>query len=148
MVFSIDEYIQRLFLFPLLTLCISVLILIAAIVWLLRSKKIKQIIVSVLFIVSSVIAINGAYQNLKYGFPLSQEDTSQTSQIIGEITKFERAEQQQRFMVEGEYVVAYLVTIDGEEYYFMPIGDLEIGDEVIVKFLPKSQIVIEFNIIN
>lgn len=42
---------------------------------------------------------------------------------------------------------AHLITISKEKYYFMIKGDLKVGDNVEIKYLPKSTIVLEVNII-
>ena len=42
---------------------------------------------------------------------------------------------------------AHLITISEKEYYFMIKGDLQVGDYVEIKYLPKSTIVLEVKII-
>ena len=37
------------------------------------------------------------------------------------------------------------VHIGNERYYIMSIGDLEVGDEVVFEYLPKSKIILAIN---
>ena len=42
---------------------------------------------------------------------------------------------------------AHLITMSGNDYYFMIKGDLMVGDYVKISYLPKSTIVLEVTII-
>lgn len=38
---------------------------------------------------------------------------------------------------------AYWITISGKKYYFMAKGNIRIGDNVEIAYLPKSKVVLE-----
>ncbi len=147
MIFEIEDYVLNLFLIPLFLSFTGIMIFIASSIYIFKAHKFKDVLISLMFIIASLMLLNETARNLKYGFPLYLEDTSNTTEISGVVSNFEKAYPNPRYSIEGDYVTAYIVTIDGKEYYFMSIGDLEIGDEVMVMFLPKSNIVVEYELL-
>ena len=47
-----------------------------------------------------------------------------------------------KYVYNNKAVFAQYIIIDGEKFYIMYTGDLEIGDEVTFEYLPKSRIIL------
>ncbi len=75
-------------------------------------------------------------------FSLVLDNENKTETISGEILSIEEAEPRAKIKFEGEYTYQKHITINGEEYYIMTIGDFEIGDNVSIVYLPHSKIIL------
>lgn len=63
----------------------------------------------------------------------------------GEISNVSDVALPPKYYIDGSRVWPKLIEIDGETYYIMTIGDYEIGNKVIIEYLPNSNIVISIN---
>ncbi len=92
--------------------------------------------------------------HLKYGIFLLTQKSSNSLKTTGEIEKiielknpFVHNYKYARRDYETKNSNAHLITISGKQYYFMIKGDLQVGEYVEIKYLPKSTIVLEVKII-
>lgn len=122
------------------------------------NKKIVRLIyvllMSLLFLTSTLSSIG----RLKYGIFLKDEKPEDALVIQGEIEEIEELKNPSIHTyksIKGEEFEKYtpiechahLITISGKQYYFMIKGELKVGDNVEISYLPKSTIVLEVNII-
>ena len=73
------------------------------------------------------------------------EKPSAVLEMIGVITSIDGAKSGWKWYYEGERVDPSYITINDERYYIMNIGGFEIGDQIIISYLPKSKIVLEIH---
>ena len=78
----------------------------------------------------------------KHGMYLLKEKENDKIESSGEVTGFERTYGNNKYMYNGKTVFAQYVLIDNEKFYIMCIEDLEVGDEVVFEYLPKSRIIL------
>ena len=72
---------------------------------------------------------------------LNEKETDKIS-CSGEVHSFEKTYGLNKYTYNGENSFAYYISIDGEKYYIMHTGDIEVGDEVEFEYLPKSKIIL------
>ena len=123
------------------------------------NKKFMRILIFTLSICASLSFIVGSINRLKHGIYLINEKPEDALVIQGEIEDIKEIKdpfEHTYKSIEGEefekYTTAlelhaHLITISGKNYYFMIKGELKVGDNVEISYLPKSTIVLEVNII-
>lgn len=65
--------------------------------------------------------------------------------IDGEVEKIEKVVFSPRYMYKESVVFAKIITINGEKYYCITVGDLSIGDYVEVSYLENSRLIIKID---
>lgn len=117
-------------------------------------NKIKKLLTSIFSLGISVFFLIHSITHLKYGIFLLVEKPVDALKLQGEIEEIK--EIRNPFIHDNKYAYrdygvlnthAHLITISEKKYYFMIKGDLKVGDYVEIKYLPKSTIVLEVNII-
>jgi hypothetical protein len=141
MVFDYSDYFESVFIFPIIIISIVTIDLLYL---LYRSKRkgTKQIskIEVVLQIIGTVVLTFVSITQLRLGIIFDNENSS--SSLTGEISNVSHIMLPPKYYMNGSRVWPKLVEIDGEEYYIMSIGDYEVGDKVVIEYLPNSQIVL------
>lgn len=64
---------------------------------------------------------------------------------IGYIEEIKFVRFQSKMYFEGELVHPNYITIEGEKYYIMYIGEFQTSDKVILEYLPKSKIIMSID---
>ena len=59
------------------------------------------------------------------------------------ITAIEFARGTTKMFYDGQLASPDYITIEDQEYFIMHVGEYEIGDEVIIFYLPKSKVILE-----
>jgi len=73
-------------------------------------------------------------------------DKNQSPEIItGEIDLINSVSIPPKFYYLGERVRPKKIEINNQEYYILTIGDFEVGDNVVIEFLPNSLVVMSIN---
>ena len=122
------------------------------------SKKIVRLIYVLLMSLFFGANMLNPIGHLKYGIFLKDEKPQDALVIQGEIEEIKIIKNPNVHTyksIEGEEFKKYtpaecdahLITISGKKYYFMIKGELKVGDNVEISYLPKSTIVLEVNII-
>ena len=117
--------------------------------------RLTYVLLMSLFFVSNMLSPIG---HLKYGIFLKDEKPEDALVIQGEIEEIEiikNPDVHTYKSIEGEEFEKYtpaecdahLITMSGNDYYFMIKGYLMVGDYVKISYLPKSTIVLEVTII-
>ena len=123
------------------------------------SKKIVRLIYVLLMSLFFLIVMLTPIGHLKYGIFLKDEKPEDALIVQGEIEEIKIIKNPSTHFykhIEGEELEKYsllerdahLITISGKQYYFMIKGELKVGDNVEISYLPKSTIVLEVNIID
>ncbi|MGN1040886.1 MAG: hypothetical protein ACI4QL_05605 [Candidatus Fimimonas sp.] len=60
----------------------------------------------------------------------------------GKISNFQSLGNIHKFYYEDQVCFGCYVFIDGQKYFIMTVGDLEVGDNVTFNYLPKSKIIL------
>ena len=147
MKFSYDEYFNMLFigaicimLFALVAIVIDIIIIIVKRSTFVKfDKKIAGYITS--FILSLFLFSLGLAP-FKHGMYLLNEKETDKISCSGEVHSFEKTYGLNKYTYNGENSFAYYISIDGEKYYIMHTGDIEVGDKVEFEYLPKSKIIL------
>lgn len=147
--FDYNNYRIDLLFGPLVSLLLAVLIIlfIGRSIYLKKDLKIKMwrfwILVSVAVTIGGLIVYDASY-TLKYGIHLIYEQEVDLVQNAGTIEDIQISD---RLVVHSEIegkTSLKIVTIEGEKYLFVSVSDLNIGDNVIIEYLPKSRVVLEW----
>ena len=118
------------------------------------NNKAKKIVICIFSLIVSSFFLIHSITHLKYGIYLLAEKPVDALTLQGKIVEIK--EIRNPFTHDYKYAYrdygvlnthAHLITILDKQYYFMIKGDLQVGDNVEIKYLPKSTIVLEVNII-
>ena len=148
MIFDIHDYYIHLFFWPMINLFTIIMIIVGCgygIYKYLKTKKLKHLLVSLVFLGFSLTLLNSVLYNLEYGLPLRDEKQNDAIINQGEIIRLERVKHEPRFVYEDEYSIPYIITIDGIEYYTMSAEGYIEGDIIEILYLPKSRIILEIS---
>jgi hypothetical protein len=96
----------------------------------------------VLLIIVGVYFIFLSVSNLKYGFKLIYDQPNQTTTVTGEVEKITDLGISLKFYYNGKPVIPKIVEINGQEYYFMTSGDIEVQDTITITYLNESKFVL------
>lgn len=107
-----------------------------------KEQKLKSLSLLIPALLLIGIGLFYCFVNLRYGIYLFCENEEDTTEIIGTIDNIEIFTNVRS--PNDMHSFCDLVTINGEVYVFSASGDLEIGDSVIVEYLPQSRIVLEW----
>jgi len=109
-----------------------------------RHNRTASYFVIMLVFLISIYALYASLVNLRFGANLLFEDETM---IVEQTGRIEHIKEMKLIYVQYNddgKSTCQLVTIDGKNYLFASIGDLEIGNYVRVDYLPKSRIVLEW----
>lgn len=79
---------------------------------------------------------------MQHGVHLVKEKEVDKMECEGIVTDFKKTYGNNKYVYNGKNTFAYYIFIDDEKYYIMHTGDLEIGDKVVFKYLPKSRVIL------
>ena len=77
-----------------------------------------------------------------HGVHLFSEKEEDSLELAGVITDIQDTYGLNKYRHNDHVAFASYVYIDGEKFYIMCIEDYQIGDEVVIEYLPKSKIVL------
>ncbi len=148
MYFEYDEYYRELYKYPLIIIIVGIL----AVLWILYNivKKINEDfrfeIKNIFFIIPLIfISIFLYLQIIILNLGIREDSNVNTEFMSGEIEYVKSVYYTTKLQYEGEVVDPSVVTINNQEYYIMTIGDFEVGDNVVIEFLPNSLVVMSIN---
>ena len=81
----------------------------------------------------------------KHGRHLITEKETDKINVIGEVDCIKKTYGINKYSYNDVNSFARHISIDGEVYYIMYIGDIKIGDKVEVEYLPKSKVILSIN---
>lgn len=99
-------------------------------------------------LIAIILFLSGTIPTLKYTVYLVNEKPEDSIQFTGNVEAIREAVSSPRYHVSDEdsnIVRASIVKLDGNDYYFMTAKGLNIGDSIIVTYLPKSRIALSWN---
>ena len=158
MVFDLDGYIHILFIMPFMVVLFDCAFLVTGIVLIatksrfiqfilgFKLKKFWRIFIMVAWLGGICFTIaNKSISYLSIGVPLLSERKAQPQVTTGTVEKTQKL-LHHRYRTEykkNDDMSAYWITISGKKYYFMAKGNIRIGDNVEIAYLPKSKVVLE-----
>ena len=83
---------------------------------------------------------------LRYGFGFissSENDACQSEGVIEKVETWDGFLSPKFISEYNDNSKGVFVYINGEKYIFMGIGDLTVGEEVVINYLPKNNVVLE-----
>ncbi|GEM_PF-4164683 len=148
MEFLYNEYFTNLFVIPFVMCVISISLMLGLIIHNVLAKrpltiKFKIHLIISLFVIILLLIVS--VSSLKHGVKLLKDDKNSVIMIEGEIEKIEKVVFSPRYMYNDRVVFAKIITINGEKYYCMTVGDLSIGDYVEVSYLENSRLIIKID---
>ena len=141
MTFEYGEYSKGL-LFGAAFLIISSLLIVYVIFEYVKRRNIKELVIGIFM---SIYFFSNAVEPFGHGIHLVYEKENDKIEAVGEVTEIEPTYGLNVYIYNKENSFASHVFIDGEKYYVMNKGDLEIGDEVRFEYLPKSKIILSID---
>lgn len=108
-----------------------------------QNRTVSYFVIMLVFLIS-IYALYASLVNLRFGANLLFEDETAIVEQTGRIENIKEMKFIYVQYNDDGKSTCQLVTIDGKNYLFASIGDLEIGDYVSVDYLPKSRIVLEW----
>ncbi|MCB9498818.1 MAG: hypothetical protein H6687_02900 [Bacillales bacterium] len=112
-----------------------------------KSPLPKWLTISFCLFIASFLFIQ-AFSQFRFGYYLHEETPENAIVTEGVIEKIKEDKLSARYFYDGKPTKSSIITISGKDYYFMMLGNLEIGDEVSITYLPKSTIVLSVTIKN
>lgn len=146
--FSYNEYFNNLFILPLVMCAISVVVILGMIIYSSNLSSPLTIKFKFDFSISVIVCILLFIifaSSLRYGVKLLKDDENSVIIIEGEIEKIEKVVFSPRYMYNDRVVFAKMITINGEKYYCMTVGNLSIGDYVEASYLINSRLIIKID---
>lgn len=104
-----------------------------------RKKKVKE---NTLCILTLMIFLIYSIFPFVHGFHLFSEKEANSLELTGVITDIQDTHGLNKFRHNDHVAFASYVYIDGEKFYIMCIEDYQVGDEVVIEYLPKSKVVL------
>ncbi len=149
MIFEYKEYLDGLFSFPLILFMIGIALFIVGILAIFKVVKINEkhrlIRIILIFALVVLFTIEPGIQ-LSKGIKLLSEKDEDTIKLSGSISSIDNDKYSPRFYYDGNSCFGSYITVNNTRVYIMDIGELEIGDQVTITYLPKSKIVLEVTI--
>ena len=148
MYFEYDEYYRELYKYPLFVIIVGIL----GVLWIMFYivKKIREDyrfeIKNLLFTVPLIFILFFLYLQFYFlNLGINKDSDVNTVFVSGEIEYIRSELNSPKLQYEGEVVDPSIITINNQEYYIMTIGDFEVGDYVVIEFLPNSLVVMSIN---
>ncbi len=148
MAFSYNEYFNNLFILPLVMCAISVVVILGMIIYSLNLKTPLTIKFKFDFSISVIICIILLIvfaPSLRYGVKMLNDNKNSAIIIDGEIEEIEKVTFSPRYMHKDRVVFAKMITINGEKYYCMTVGEIAVGDYVEASYLINSRLIIKID---
>ena len=146
MKFNYDEYFIMLFIGAICIMLVALVAFVIDIVIIVKERAfIKFDKKTVGYITSFILLLfffSLVFVPFKHGMYLLNEKETDKISCSGEVHSFEKTYGLNKYMYNGENSFAYYISIDGEKYYIMHTGDIEVGDKVEFEYLPKSKIIL------
>jgi len=148
MIFDYTEYHLRFIKLPLLNIVTASFGLLFGLFILYRVIRDKDL--SRWFFVFAPLVIVTSFLTLRDQVPVFSVDTyndRDASPLIvsGEITKSDPSNDYIHFSYKGKSESSSIITIDGETYYIMYIGEFKVSDSVEIEYLPSSKLVLSID---
>lgn len=84
--------------------------------------------------------------DLQYGFFLINESEKQAVEIVGRVEKVESPKFFSLYQSHGTNAQTNFIVVNGKRLYIISSGIINVGDEIELLYLPKSKIVLQYNI--
>jgi len=146
--FEYDEYYRELYKYPLFGIIVGIL----GFLWISYNivKKVREDyrfkIKNIFFIVPLIFISFFLYLQFNFlNLGIKKDYDVNTVFVSGEIEYIRSELNSPKLQYEGEVVDPSVITINNQEYYIMTIGDFEVGDYVVIEFLPNSLVVMSIN---
>ncbi len=136
MVYDYFEYYKVMFIAPIVFFCFAALV---TLVNLLKQKNVKGKAFSILTL---MILLFVCLFPFVHGIHLFLEKEEDSLELAGVITDIQDTHGLNKYRHNDHTAFASYVYIDGEKFYIMCIEDYQIGDEVVIEYLPKSKVVL------
>lgn len=124
------------FIAPIVFFCFAALV---TLVNLLKQKNVKGKAFSILTL---MILLFVCLFPFVHGIHLFLEKEEDSLELAGVITDIQDTHGLNKYRHNDHTAFASYVYIDGEKFYIMCIEDYQIGDEVVIEYLPKSKVVL------
>ena len=152
MVFDYDYIFRSICQTPLLIILCSSVVFVKVLIELIKTKFQRSHphfafnIVACLIFVLVILEIGG---NMKHGIFLLKEGPSDAIECSGYIDSIYPTHLNDKFYLEelGRRVYGSYVVVDGKKLYFACSEELKVGDYVEVRYLPKSTVVLQYEIL-
>ena len=141
MIFEYGVYFRDL-MFGVAFLVFSSLLILCDIIMYVRKRNIRDFIIGIAI---SIFCFINAVVPFKHGIHLTYEKENDKIEAVGEVTKIEKIYGISKYVYNDQNSFPCYVFIDGEEYYIMHIGNLELGDVVKIEYLPNSKIILSID---
>ena len=129
--------------FSLIAILINIILLIKNNGYIKFDKRIIGYLVSIILLVF-LFSLGAA--PFKHGRHLITEKETDKINVIGEVDCIKKTYGINKYSYNNDVnSFARHISIDGEVYYIMCIGDIKIGDKVEVECLPKSKVILSIN---
>ncbi len=144
--FEYNEYYTMLFTVPIIMIVIGIIVIFAFLYDIIFSNKlvlnrrfIKGVFIIVFF---AALLITGGNQ---LNFSIRLDDINQVNDISGRIDSIDNVRVPPRFHFDSEVVNPKIISIDGKDYYTMTVGEFNVGDNIIIEYLPNSKVIMSIN---
>lgn len=124
------------FIAPIVFFCFAALV---TLVNLLKQKNVKGKAFSILTLMILLFVCLFPFVR---GIHLFLEKEEDSLELAGVITDIQDTHGLNKYRHNDHTAFASYVYIDGEKFYIMCIEDYQIGDEVVIEYLPKSKVVL------
>ena len=136
MAYDYFEYYKVMCIAPIVFFCFSALVTLDN---LLKQKNVKKNSFSILTL---MILLFVCLFPFVHGIHLFSEKEEDSLELAGVITDIQDTHGLNKFRHNDHVAFASYVYIDCKKFYIMCIEDYQIGDEVVIEYLPKSKIVL------
>jgi hypothetical protein len=93
----------------------------------------------IVVLIVSILATIGI-TTIDFDLMFEEEDNKIT--MTGTVEEISSVSSPPKFTYQGMSVIPKYITIDGQKYYIMYIGDIIEGDDVVIEVLPESKLVL------
>ena len=128
--------------FSIIGILINIILLIKNNGFIKFDKRIMNYFISIIIF---VFLFSIGFGPFKHGIHLITEKETDKISVIGEVDCIKKTYGINKYSYNDVNSFARHISIDGEVYYIMYIGDIKIGDKVEVEYLPKSKVILSIN---
>ena len=129
--------------FSIIGILINIILLIKNNGFIKFDKRIMNYFISIIIF---VFLFSIGFGPFKHGIHLITEKETDKISVIGEVDCIKKTYGINKYSYNNDVnSFAHHISIDGEVYYIMYIGDIKIGDKVEVEYLPKSKVILSIN---
>ena len=149
MKYSYNLYLKNAFFIPLIVVILLIAFIILDCVLLMKDIKSNQTksIGYYVFSLAVSVLILCIFGNalIRIGFPLLSDKKAETQVVSGEVTNITYSFYSARYYLNGQIYRGVWVEIEGQKYYLIDMGNIQIGNDVRIQYLPNSHFVMECN---